>query len=177
MCLLKKNTLLGVWIPLLCFHCANHGGKYDNRAKNCVFLGYKARMKGYVAYDYSNKEILISRHVMFYEHICPCIAPNQKATTAHWNYIDLHSTPKPTNEAHPTLSIDSQLPQTPKQPLQEPINTSSNIEPVSNIEPEPYPNAEIEPIPNSDLPNPNETNNDQPILRRSNKLRKEPTYL
>lgn len=55
---------------LLCYvsTSANHRGKLDNRAKKRAFLGHKAGMKGFVAYDLSSREIPVSRHVIFYEY-------------------------------------------------------------------------------------------------------------
>ena len=57
-------------MPLLCYvsTSANHRGKLDNRAKKRAFLGHKAGMKGFVAYDLSSREIPVSRHVIFYEY-------------------------------------------------------------------------------------------------------------
>lgn len=46
-------------------------GKVDNRARKCVFLGYRARTKGFVLYDLVSRETLVSRDVMFYKDEFP----------------------------------------------------------------------------------------------------------
>jgi len=42
-----------------------------SRAKPYVFVGYPIGMKGYTLYDLHTKSLVISRHVIFYEHIFP----------------------------------------------------------------------------------------------------------
>jgi hypothetical protein len=89
----------------------NHRGKLDSRANKCALLGYKSRMKGFVAYDLRTKEIIVSRNAVFYEHISLCTP--QKAATVPWKYIDsnsqtltqsIHNNPSPIQDPH-TLEI------------------------------------------------------------------------
>lgn len=45
--------------------------KFDPRSKRCVFIGYKAGMKGYVVLDPSTLGITVSRDVQFHELVFP----------------------------------------------------------------------------------------------------------
>lgn len=44
---------------------------FDSGSRRCVFIGYPTRVKGYKLYDLDTKDVVISRDVMFYEHIFP----------------------------------------------------------------------------------------------------------
>ena len=70
----------------LCYAATIHAGrhKFDARARKCVFIGFKSGVKGFVLVDLVTREILISRHVKFYEHYLPygnnlneCITPSE----------------------------------------------------------------------------------------------------
>ena len=49
----------------------NNRTKLEPRARKCVFIGYKTRIKGYVLLDTNKREIFISRNVTFYEKVVP----------------------------------------------------------------------------------------------------------
>jgi hypothetical protein len=58
----------------------SHRTKLDSRARKSVFLGDKSGYKGFVLYDLNTKEIFISRHVTFHEHILPYQSSNPSFT-------------------------------------------------------------------------------------------------
>jgi hypothetical protein len=64
----------------------SHKTKLDPRARKSVFLGYKSGYKGFVLYDLNIKEIFISRHVTFHEHILSYQSSNPSFTT-DWDYF------------------------------------------------------------------------------------------
>jgi hypothetical protein len=56
------------------------------RARKSVFLGYSVGFKGSVLLDIHSREIHISRHVQFHEHILPYPA-NPLSITTTWTYF------------------------------------------------------------------------------------------
>ncbi|GAU29576.1 hypothetical protein TSUD_153260 [Trifolium subterraneum] len=93
----------------------NHRLKFDNRARKCVFLGYKSVMKGYISLDLHSFEIMVSRHVQFEELIFPY--QSQSKSTSTWEFIiptttqPLVSTPAtedmPTNHTLPKQTTNT----------------------------------------------------------------------
>ncbi|CAJ2674628.1 unnamed protein product [Trifolium pratense] len=67
--------------------------KLDYRAQKCVFLGYKAGMKGFTVLVLHSGAIITSRNVQFEELIFP-----YSSTTQTWEYIDPSATT--TNNNH-----------------------------------------------------------------------------
>src|ERR1044072_9507669 len=45
--------------------------KFDPRADRCVFLGYKSGTKGFILLILATQQIVVSRNVVFHEHILP----------------------------------------------------------------------------------------------------------
>lgn len=45
--------------------------KFESKGSKCVFLGYEHSQKGYKLYNFDTKKILISRDVVFFEHLFP----------------------------------------------------------------------------------------------------------
>lgn len=60
-------------IPLGCLCYIHHStiDKFHSRRWKCVSIGYPLAKKGWRVYDLSSKEFLVSRDVVFFEHIFP----------------------------------------------------------------------------------------------------------
>lgn len=64
--------------------------KLQNRSSPCVFLGYPSNHRGYKCYDLSTRKIIISRHVIFDEHVFPFAKVQSSPPNYHFLQSDLH---------------------------------------------------------------------------------------
>lgn len=64
--------------------------KFDCRARESIFLGYKPEIKGFILYDINNRETFVSRNVKFEElvfHYSP--SNNESQARPKWECIQL----------------------------------------------------------------------------------------
>lgn len=45
--------------------------KFESRIRRCIFIGYLVGTEGYKLYDMDSHTTLVSRDIVFYEHIFP----------------------------------------------------------------------------------------------------------
>ncbi|KAL2232769.1 UNVERIFIED_CONTAM: Retrovirus-related Pol polyprotein from transposon RE1 [Sesamum indicum] len=95
----------------LCFasNVTPHKNKFDQRAFRCIFIGYIPGQKGYKLYDLDNHVVLVSRDVVFHEHIFPY----QSLTTS----------------ISPSVPIPNPIPDSPISP-----NTESSLPPTNSTD-------------------------------------------
>nr|GMD79331.1 uncharacterized protein LOC109163845 [Ipomoea batatas] len=134
--------------------------KLDARAKKCVFLGCATTTKGYKVYDLVSKKLLLSRDVIFYEHIFPF-----QHDTVHKERITQIILPS-MNEIPIEVSDVMQ----PQNQVRTNDENSCGLGPLSEETSEPSPgmaNHQVNPS----------VNTDQQITRRSTRQKHTPTYL
>lgn len=131
--------------------------KFDHNGKRCVLIGYPNGIKGYKLYDLSTHETIISRDIVFVEHIFPFDDQYQK----HLNI------PKPSPSLLDVTDIDHEFA----------INDLNASRGVPTIESHSH-HQEHLPHVFSPVENSNKLqNNTRPLLRRSTIARNLPRYL
>jgi len=102
--------------------------KLLSRARKSVFLGYSIGFKGSVLLDIHSREIHISRHVQYHEHILP-YPSNPSSITTTWDYF-----PSDTWTASNSALVISHNPSTtfidPEPPFIEPTPPTPPISPL-----------------------------------------------
>jgi hypothetical protein len=58
-----------------------HRLKLDSRSRKCIYLGSKTDVKGHILFDLHNKELFLSRDVIFFEHLFPYNNVSSDTTT------------------------------------------------------------------------------------------------
>ncbi|GAU31823.1 hypothetical protein TSUD_58240 [Trifolium subterraneum] len=104
--------------------------KLAPRARKCVFLGYKAGMKGVVLFDLNNRTIFISKNVTRHETIFP-YQPIQSSSS--WSY---YPSPSHINSNFPQSVIKPDIPAT-ANPSQPHLPPSTSSQETSHILPQP----------------------------------------
>lgn len=126
--------------------------KLDSRARKCIFLGYQLGTKGYVLFDLHLRDVFISRHAIFHEHVFP--------------YFDIIHTSSPASttisDLNHTLLFDDLCHDQPVPPMMH------HEQPVTVAFENDHIHLRTEQVDDSEISNP---------LRRSTRIRKTPSYL
>jgi hypothetical protein len=155
--------------------------KLDSRSRKCIYLGSKAGVKGHILFDLHNKELFLSRDVIFFEHLFPYNNISSD-TTAHRSsptipdpaYLDDLFQYSSSQNSHTTSN-----PNPPHLPNQSPSSPNHNVSYSNPVNPNsPIPSQNIS---TTSLPVTTSTTSlSQPVvepLRRSTRQTTKPAYL
>jgi hypothetical protein len=158
-----------------------HRLKLDSRSRKCIYLGSKAGVKGHILFDLHNKELFLSRDVIFFEHLFPYNNISSD-TTAHRSsptipdpaYLDDLFQYSSSQNSHTTSN-----PNPPHLPNQSPSSPNHNVSYSNPVNPNsPIPSQNIS---TTSLPVTTSTTSlSQPVvepLRRSTRQTTKPAYL
>ena len=148
---------------------ANHK-KLDPKAKKGVYLGHRNGVKGYLVYNLQNRNIIVTRNIIFHKHIFPfkisCDQPNSQITPQHDQSVSSFA---------PTLDFYDNLPHYPTLVnLDSPHTTTApaSAQPDSLLIPADSPITSIA-NPQPPLSQPISPT----VIRKSTRTRKPPSYL
>ncbi|KAK2387257.1 putative mitochondrial protein [Trifolium repens] len=79
-----------------------HRTKLDPKARKSLFLGYTNGYKGYTLLDLHTREIFISRHVVFHEHVLP-YPTSSSSPIPSWNYFSTSPSLDPSPTSSPPI--------------------------------------------------------------------------
>lgn len=107
----------------------NNRKKHDLRARKCIYLGVKSRVKSYLVYDLKNREIFLSRDVNFYERHFP-YRDKANPSTLNPDHVLPYFKPQPESFTDlPEIQPDNQIQIVDNQPATTPNNLTDPIDP------------------------------------------------
>ncbi|KAL2898459.1 Retrovirus-related Pol polyprotein from transposon TNT 1-94 [Bienertia sinuspersici] len=155
----------------LCFAAVKTNDKLAPRARRCLFLGYPYGQKGYKLFDLTDQKVILSRDVIFHEHIFPYNITPTASVSSSDNTISSFPSFNPitfdTNFASSSPVSSSSCPITN-------TNSPSSLTPITNTN---SPSTLVPPI-NTDTSSPSHSNDhSSPRLRKSTRQRQSPSKL
>jgi len=154
---------------------SRHRTKFDSRAILCVFIGYHFGTKGYKFYNLHTQSIVLSRDVVFHEHVFP-FAINLTHTSADGSFLKPISSSLdfPVPLPIPISDITSDSPVFTPSPTFSPEQLSS---PFQSVFPHSSPSQSSNslPVPAVSIPQPSQS--DSVPIRKSTRPKHKPKYL